>query len=154
MQLIEADTEELQATAFGILMSVFNVEDGIPESNLRKDEAKRVPFLLVGENGEFIGTAGYRLSSKGYRIERVALLKQYRGKGTGTFLVAEIVKKVKMLAEGGVGVVKNEPFVIAYEPAYAFWQRVGFEFDGEGFVFNGGYPHCYMVWKETKSPGS
>jgi predicted GNAT family N-acyltransferase len=153
MHLIAADTDELQAKAFGIIMNVFNVEDGIPESNLRKDEAKRLPCLLVGENGEFIGTAGYRLTSRGYRIERVALLKQYRGNGTGTFLVAQMVKKVKMLSEAGEGMAKNDPFVIAYSMAYEFWQKMGFEFDGEEFHMNG-YPHRYMVWKEATSPVS
>ena len=35
MQLIAANTEELQAKVLEIILNVFNSEDGIPESNLR-----------------------------------------------------------------------------------------------------------------------
>ena len=153
MQLIAANTEELQAKVLEIILNVFNSEDGIPESNLRQDEAQRIPFLLVGENGEFMGTVGYRLTEWGYRIERVALLKQYRGNGTGTFMVAQMVKKVKMLWEEGDQISQKEPFVIAYKMAYGFWQKTGFEFEGEEFPMNG-YPHQRMVWKEKTSSGA
>ena len=111
MQLIAADTEELQAKVLGILMDVFFAEDNIPESALREHEAQRTPFLVIGENGEFIGTAGYRPTASGYKIERIAVLKPHRGNGTGTFLVRQMVKKVKMLWQAAGHMVKNEAYV-------------------------------------------
>ncbi|MBD0379256.1 GNAT family N-acetyltransferase [Paenibacillus sedimenti] len=131
METIRVTTsEELQA-CFQVRLKVFVEEQQVPEE-LEMDEKDESPaachhFLIVDE-GQPVATARwYFYQDKTAKFQRVAVLKEYRGKGLGKKLIVEMEKQARELnaesaildaqcqAEGfysqlGYRVISEEPF--------------------------------------------
>lgn len=63
---------------------VFKEEQGVPyeEDEIYEEEISAMSYLIT-INEKPIGTIRYRKNDEGYKIERFAILKEYRGKGYG-----------------------------------------------------------------------
>lgn len=90
--------------------------------------------FLAWLGAEAVATARARMTPKGWKLERVAVLREHRGRDVGRALVAGVLAR----APAGVGVV-----VHAQESALGFWERVGFVAAGPRFE-EGGIGHRSM----------
>jgi predicted GNAT family N-acyltransferase len=135
-RVARASAEEL-ALVRAIRRTVFVEEQAVPvevEVDGRDDVAEH--FLVrLGELP--VATARARLTPKGWKLERVAVLGSQRRLGVGMALVRYVLAR----APAGAAV-----YVHAQEGALGFWERAGFVADGPSFE-EGGIPHRWMVFR-------
>tara|TARA_B000000460_G_C21350404_1_gene320957 strand:+ start:231 stop:656 length:426 start_codon:yes stop_codon:yes gene_type:complete len=117
---------------------VFIMEQNVPEDveiDQYEDSSNHIVALL---DEEFIGTARWRKTQDGIKLERFAVLKEKRGLGIGKKLVEFILEKIK-----------NEPFVYlhAQDHVISFYKKFGFNPVGNHF-YEGGISHQKMIWKQ------
>jgi predicted GNAT family N-acyltransferase len=127
------------AAARRIRHAVFCEEQQVP-LDLEWDEHEAVcEHVLAEVDGAPVGAARVRPYAPGvFKVERVAVLKEARGRGIGLFIMAEIMRR---LADRNVtAVVLN-----AQVQVEGFYHRLGFVSDGERFM-EAGIPHVHMSW--------
>ncbi|MDH5480229.1 MAG: GNAT family N-acetyltransferase [Nitrosomonas sp.] len=115
--------------------SVFIHEQQVPVE-LEWDEFDEIclHILAMSPQGEPIGTA--RLLQDGY-IGRMAVLKEWRGKGFGSAMMLRLLEESRN--QGTKEVVLN-----AQTSAIGFYERFGFKVTGEEFI-EAGIPHVRMI---------
>lgn len=120
-----------------IRTAVFTNEQGADEKSEFDEYDKTADFALLFEDGKAVATARVVLTDKGYKIGRIAVLKDGRGKGYG----AEIVKAVcrKAFEYGAENVL-----VDAQNYAVPFYEKLGFKVIGSEII-DRGLPHIPMV---------
>lgn len=84
-----SDPEELR-TVFAIRREVFVDEQNCPPELEWENEDVSHHFLVT-LNGEPAGASRWRETDKGYKLERFAVLKKFRGKGVGQELVKAVL---------------------------------------------------------------
>ena len=114
------------------------MEQNVPEDveiDQYEDISNHIVALL---DEEFIGTARWRKTEDGIKLERFAVLKEKRGLGIGKKLVEFILEKIK-----------NEPFVYlhAQDHVISFYKKFGF-IPVEDHFYEGGISHQKMIWKQ------
>jgi|TARA_B110000438_G_C15814594_1_gene651348 predicted GNAT family N-acyltransferase len=120
-----------------IRREVFIKEQNIPESlELDDNKIESIKFLAT-YNNESIGTARYRATSKGMKLERFAVIKQYRGYGVGKALVLFILEELKM---------EESIYLHAQESVIKFYTKLGFKIVGDRF-FEADIPHIKLIKK-------
>lgn len=148
---ISSNSDDFQLVK-DIRASVFTAEQGADETAEfdRYDEEKTdtlyallydgektdtlYALLYDGENA--VATSRLALTEKGYKIGRIAVLKEYRGKGLGEIIVRAVVEKA---FEKGADTV----LVDAQNYAVPFYERFGFKVAGSQ-IFDRGLPHMPM----------
>ncbi|GGF21528.1 GNAT family N-acetyltransferase [Echinicola rosea] len=84
---------------FAIRQEVFVVGQNVPPAEeYHEFEEFSIHFLALAE-GEPAGTARWRFTENGVKLERFAVLEKDRGKGVGTALVQAVIEDVKSTAE-------------------------------------------------------
>ena len=82
--------------AFAIRNNVFVIEQKVKkEEEFDEFDDSSHHFLALDENGVAIGTARWRKTSKGIKLERFAVLPEYRGKRVGFQLVKKVLEDVR-----------------------------------------------------------
>ena len=119
--VIESAAE--RASALEIRARVFVEEQGVPAELERDAHDAACTHLLATLHGQPVAAARYRRTSGGYKLERVAVLREQRGRGIGEALV-----RYALAALPGEGV-----YVHAQIGAVAFWERLGFAAEGDPF---------------------
>ncbi len=135
LQIRLAGWEQDSTAIRAVRNAVFSVEQGISEIldfDGRDRECVHV-LAQVGE-GEIIGTA--RMLPDGH-VGRIAVHKQWRGRGVGTRLVEHLTKVAR---ERGIAEIHLHSQVQAAE----FYSRLGFEARGDRFM-EAGIEHVLMV---------
>lgn len=108
-KLVESD-EDLKG-AFAVRRQVFVEEQGISEDLVFDDCDDDTMYMVVTHRGIVIGTARVRfVEAKQAKLERMAVLRPFRGMGIGktivSFLIAELkskqVERVVLHAQYGV----------------------------------------------------
>jgi predicted GNAT family N-acyltransferase len=77
-------------TAHAIRKTVFVEEQHCPPDLEWEHDEDAVHFLAT-DGGIPCGAARWRQTSKGYKLERFAVLKEFRGKGVGSALVRAVL---------------------------------------------------------------
>jgi len=118
---------------------VFIVEQNVPqlvEINQFEESAR---YLLATLDGQFVGTARWRKTTKGIKLERFAVLQEKRTYGVGRALVEFMLEQIK-----------NEAVVYlhAQDHVISFYKKFGFQPVGDYF-YEGGISHQEMVWKQA-----
>lgn len=122
------DKESLNQ-AFRIRNLVFVIEQEV-DAAAEYDEFEEVSsHFLVRLDGEPIGTARWRFTEYGVKLERFAVLKEARGKGVGQALVAAVLDDVNSNPKAK-GKTKYLHSQLAAIPLYA---KFGFEKVGDLF---------------------
>jgi predicted GNAT family N-acyltransferase len=130
--------EEARAQAAPIRLAVFVEEQAVP-SQLEMDEMDaQCIHALAFEDSAFedslaVGTG--RLLPDGH-IGRMAVLKEFRGKGAGGALLAKLMEAAKSRGD-------REVVLSAQVHAVRFYQAYGFELFGEVYE-EAGIPHRDM----------
>lgn len=99
--------------------------------------------FLVKAGSNFLATARYRFTHEGIKIERFAVVKEFRSKHIGSFLLMQMLKELTRL---------NRPIYLhAQDTAVNFYLKHDFYIVGEAFV-EADIIHYHMFLKsEDKS---
>ena len=81
------DNEEELNTCFSIRRKVFIEEQNIPEAIEMDDISVNSKSICAILDGDYVGTARYRETPFGIKLERFAVLKEHRFCGVGKALV-------------------------------------------------------------------
>ena len=127
--------------ALDIRNKVFVLEKGFPyeEEVVMEYEKKAVSFLICLKD-KVIGTIRYREVEGRYKVERFAILKEYRNKGYGKQAINYLVE---MIAS------KFNPctiYIHSISTVLDFYKKLGFEVVGEEFL-EAGVPHYELIKK-------
>jgi predicted GNAT family N-acyltransferase len=140
-----ATTDDEITEAMSIREKVFQQEQAIPRE-LDFDGKDDVSDHFVAYLGDFaVGTGRLRYAFdkvKIVRIERLAVLSEFRGRGIGKGIMA---KMHKYLQEKNI----TEVMLQAQEPLAGFYEKLGYVKAGEPFL-EVGKPHVKMLFSFDK----
>lgn len=124
--------------ALRIREKVFVQGQGVPQNiEIDKDEAYCVHFVLYTNNQKAAATLRFLPKDDHLLyLQRMAVLKQFQGKGYGKILIEHALSFAK---EQGF----NEIILHSQLPAIGFYQKLGFETFGEEFE-EAGIKHVNM----------
>jgi len=129
--------KELAEKAFLIRKTVFVEEQGVDAAlEYDHEEEARHYLLFLGEKP--IATARWRETEKGIKLERFAVLPQFRNRGIGEVILKEVLKDVS--SSGKVIYLHSQI------KAVPFYQRNGFYKVGEQFT-EAGIEHFFMKYE-------
>jgi predicted GNAT family N-acyltransferase len=128
-----ADLEKV----FAIRREVFVGEQNCPPELEWKHEEESNHFLAT-VNGEPAGASRWRKTDKGYKLERFAVLKKFRGDGVGQALVKAVLSDLPKDAD--------YVYLHAQIQAVTLYERFGFEKTGPEFE-EAGIRHYKMIRK-------
>jgi predicted GNAT family N-acyltransferase len=122
-------TKEQLKTVFGIREEVFVIEQEVdPAEEYDEFEDTSIHFLAkVGLDPA--GTARWRFTYKGVKLERFAVLKPMRGRGVGFALVNAVVEDIKLHPDSK----SKKLYLHAQLDAMPLYAKFGFQKVGEMF---------------------
>jgi predicted GNAT family N-acyltransferase len=124
-------------TAFSIRRKVFVQEQNVdPELEYDEHETEATHYLAF-YNDIPIGTARWRKTTNGIKLERFAVLPDYRNKGIGDALVQKVLEDVLPL--------NLTVYLHSQLRACSLYQRNGFVKEGDLF-FEAGMEHYKMTF--------
>ena len=134
---ISFEDKPLSEMAFMVRRKVFVEEEGVdPALEYDANEPMAHHYLvLLGEKP--VGTARWRETPDGIKLERFAVLKEFRNQGIGEKLVAEVINDV--LPSG------KKIYLHSQLRAVPFYERNGFTRQGEIF-YEANMGHFYMEY--------
>jgi predicted GNAT family N-acyltransferase len=133
--------EDLDA-ALAIRNIVFVQGQNVPAEleNDIHDRTDATHYLARTTDGTPCGTARWRRTENGVKLERFAVLEQYRNQEAGAALLASVLQDVQAAHP------EATVYLHAQLPAVRFYERHGFEKAGERFT-EADIEHYKMVWK-------
>lgn len=137
LQVNKIRTQEELESAFAIRKQVFVEEQGCPPELEWENEDVSHHFLALMDNHP-CGACRWRKTDKGYKLERFAVLKEYRGKRVGQALVAAVLDDIPDSA--------SSIYLNAQTDAVGLYAKFGFAVEGEPFE-EAGIQHLRMVKK-------
>jgi predicted GNAT family N-acyltransferase len=130
---------DLAAQAFAIRRKVFVEEEGV-DPNLEYDHEEEAHHYLLILGGKALATARWRETDKGIKLERFAVLPEYRNRGFGALILKEVIKDVIPL--------EKTVYLHSQLRAVPFYERNGFIKEGPVF-FEAGMGHYFMKLKRS-----
>lgn len=125
-----ADQQQLEA-AFDIRRKVFVEEQQVPAAEEYDEfETSSRHFLAYSAGGAACGTARWRYTPKGIKLERFAVLEEYRGKGVGSALVQKVLDDIALQPEAK----GKMQYLHAQLTAMQLYARFGFKPEGPEFL--------------------
>ena len=131
-----ATTKKDKRKCFSIRRNVFVKEQNISEKIEFDDENVDATYFIAQYKNIFVGTARYRLTDFGIKLERFAVLKPYRNLGIGKKLALHILNSVKD---------ETLIYLHAQESVIEFYSNLGFKRIGSQF-FEAEIPHQKMIY--------
>lgn len=130
------------ARCIQVRTKVFVIGQNVPpEREIDEFENECIHFLVLHE-GKAAGAGRWRRGSAGEaKIERVAVLDEYRGHGIGKKLMRHIMEDIQSAPD--IKKIK----LGSQDHAIPFYEALGFSVYGEGYDDGGGIPHHDMVKK-------
>ena len=131
------EDKELAEKAFQIRRKVFVEEQGVdPALEYDHEQESHHYLMLLGEKP--IGAARWRETPGGIKLERFAVLKEYRNRGLGEIILREVIKDV--VPSG------KKIYLHSQLKAVPFYERNGFVKMGDPFT-EAGMKHYCMEYK-------
>jgi predicted GNAT family N-acyltransferase len=137
IKLIENKVELKQA--FEIRNTVFGKEQKIPRELDFDGKDKEAKHALIFYNNKPIGCARIRFIGGKAKLERIAIIKKYRGKGFGNALVSYLINYCKRRKA-------KEIYFDSQYHARDFYTKIGFKIKGKPFA-EAGIKHIGMYLK-------
>ncbi len=123
--------------AFKIRKEVFVVEQEVDESEEYEFEEESTHFIAMVD-AEYAGTARWRVTEKGVKLERFAVKKDYRSIGVGSHLLSSIINDIP--------IEHHYLYLHAQLTAMGLYSKYNFKAEGEMFE-EAGIQHYKMVLK-------
>jgi len=127
--------------AFTIREKVFVEEQKVPADAEYDQYEKSAHHYLATLNGVPCGAARWRLTDKGIKLERFAVLPEYRNKEVGSYILHKVLGDIKATYPD------KEVYLHAQLRAIPFYERQGFEAVGEQFS-ECDIEHFKMIWRD------
>ncbi len=131
------DTEQL-AVCQDIRNAVFVEEQGVPPEREIDGKDTDARHFGVSADDHLIGTCRVRFSGSAAKIERVAVLKDFRHRGIGKVLMKYILQELGKT--GDIQLFK----LSAQAQVLPFYEKLGFKIRGNEYM-DAGIPHYDMV---------
>ncbi len=135
LQVIKIRNKEELDKAFAVRKKVFVEEQNCPPELEWENEEESTHFLAL-LNNEPCGACRWRKTDKGHKLERFAVLKEYRGKRIGQALLAAVLSDLPSDA--------TYIYLHSQVDAMHLYSRFGFAAEGEEFE-EAGIQHFKMV---------
>ena len=132
-----AITKKDKDKCFSIRRNVFVKEQNISEKIEVDDENVDAKYFIAQYKNIFVGTARYRLTDFGIKLERFAVLKSFRNLGVGKQLALYILNSIQE---------QKVIYLHAQESVIEFYSNLGFKRIGSQF-FEAEIPHQKMIYK-------
>jgi len=116
--------QELHKIAVDIRIKVFVEEQKVDYNIEIEHEEESIHFLLYHRK-QAIATARYRITQKGIKLERFAVLKPFRGKGHGNELIRYVLNEARKH--------KKPIYLFSQEYAVGYYEKWGFKAKGKPF---------------------
>jgi predicted GNAT family N-acyltransferase len=130
------DTEEEYCSALAIRKEVFIVEQHVSRDEEIDEYESSATHIVALKDGRASGTARWRFTDRGVKLERFAVLKSLRKKGIGSALLQFALDE---LCE------ESNIYLNAQERVISFYEK--FNFRGVGNIFyEANIPHLKMVY--------
>lgn len=134
------DIKEI-SDALNIRKKVFCDEQKVPKDNEFDGLDNICTHFIAYKNKAALGTARLREKSKGiYKIERVAVLRNYRYNGIGRFITLEVIREAKKISN------LSELILHSQIQVNDFYIKLGFFKIGKIF-FEENIAHIKMIYK-------
>ena len=128
-KVLEVTTNELKDKLFSIHREVFVEEQEVDASEeFDEFEDTSVHFVALDSSQNAIGSARWRETEKGCKLERFAVKKAWRRRGVASALVQSVLDDIQ--AKKGTG---NYLYMHAQLDAMPLYEKFGFEKKGELF---------------------
>jgi predicted GNAT family N-acyltransferase len=111
------------------------VEEQKVDPSLEYDHEKESHFYLLYFDGKPVATARWRETDKGIKLERFAMLKDFRNKGLGSELLKAILQDIEKL--------DKKIYLHSQLKAVSYYERAGFNKVGKKFT-EAGIEHYLM----------
>ncbi len=131
---------ELFKLAMKVRFEVFTKEQGI-DKNIEFDglDFEAVHYLIMADNKP-IAAARWRETADGLKIERLAVIKEYRSLGIGTMLLKMIISELKK--------AKKQIYLHAQTYLQKYYECHGFKPVGEKFM-EANIEHIKMIYSQN-----
>ncbi len=123
-------------SARSIRETVFVIEQKVPPEIEYDEFEDSSTHILAVINGNAVGTARWRKTDQGFKLERFAVLANARRQGVGDAMVSFILSRLNARA-----VI----YLNSQVSAIKFYAHLGFLAEGEIF-YEAGIPHRKMVY--------
>ncbi|ADR21358.1 N-acetyltransferase [Marivirga tractuosa] len=124
------ETQDELKQIFAIREEVFVKEQKVaPEEEYDEYEEISTHFIATDDIGNPCGTARWRFTENGMKLERFAVLQSHRGKGVGQALVKAVIDNIKENPKA----YSKKMYMHAQIPAVSLYSRFGFEKVGDQF---------------------
>lgn len=119
---------------------VFVIEQGVPcIREVDEFENSSISFIVKYEDST-VGTVRWRMyNNHTAKIERMAIIKQYRNKGIGKKIIRSVIEDIQKNPD--INAVK----VSSQSSAISFYNNFGFVIDGKEYLDGGNIPHNDMI---------
>jgi len=112
------------AQALEIRRRVFIEEQGVDAALEHDAHDASCEHLIALLGARVVGTARYRRTERGVKLERFAVLAEFRGRGAGAALVRCAIARLP---------AGSAVYLHAQQSALGFWERMGFVAEGPEF---------------------
>lgn len=140
LKIITIQNEQDLAAAFAIREEVFVNEQQVPLEEEYDEFEETSRHYLAACEGKPCGTARWRTTANGVKLERFAVLPEYRSKQVGSQLLQAALQDVLAAHPD------RKVYLHAQVQALNFYKRAGFEAVGEQFS-ECDIDHYKMVYK-------
>jgi len=124
VQLNIVKTNDEKNLALNIRREVFIKGLNIPEHLEIDSNEESSKYILAKVDGKSVGTARWRKTDEGMKLERFAVLNDYRSIGIGTMMTKFILNQLKN---------SKLIYLNAQESAISFYEKIGFKPIGPRF---------------------
>lgn len=129
---------EIYRDALNIRYEVFIDEQHVPEELEIDDlESTSIHGVLYRDKKAIATVRVYPIEANKYKIQRVAVLKEYRSQGVGRLLMQEVENKIKCSKDLQL-ILDSQNYAIP------FYERLGYQISSSEFM-DAGIPHHTMV---------
>lgn len=129
--IIKIEQPSQMKKALQIRKEVFVKEQHVPkEEEYDEFDNTATHFLAIDNAGNAFGTARWRRTENGIKLERFAILKDARGKGIGSMLLESILEDIAVQNN------TDSPlrlYLHAQTKALPLYKKFGFQKEGEAF---------------------
>ena len=121
-----SDNTELYNISLEIRTIVFIDEQNVDKEIEFDEFEKQCINYLVYDGNIPVATGRWRISEKGIKLERFAVLKEYRGRGAGNVIIKQIMQDVMPL--------RHKIYLNAQVTAIKFYEKHDFKICSEMFM--------------------
>lgn len=130
MKVLKIDEQHQLEQAFKIRQKVFVEEQKVSkEEEYDEFEDTATHFLAFNDQNKAYGTARWRFTEKGIKLERFAVLKEERGGGTGSALVKKVLEDIALHPNSNGKLI----YLHAQLTAVPLYEKFGFRKEGDIF---------------------